>query len=86
MALELLEVSTQGPPGPPGPPGTGGGTDLESLPAASNTPPSEVVVKQGGAWFRATFEQLLVWLGLNNVTVNSQIITVNGANVTVGNS
>ena len=41
----------------------GGGTSLDSLPAASGDLPTDFVVKQGGMWVRATFEQMATWLG-----------------------
>lgn len=81
----VLDVAQQGPPGAQGPVGPAGPEFTpSSLPLATTARPDEVLVRQGGAWFRATFVQLLGWLGLTNVTVNSQAITVGGANTTIG--
>lgn len=61
-------VDLRGPKGDRGASGGGGGFvasgwSPSSLPAADNTVPDEVIVKQNGQWVRATFAQLAGWLG-----------------------
>lgn len=70
-----------------GVPGTGG-TDLDALPLGDGSTPSEIAVKQGGAWVRLTWGQFLGMLPAgapaNAVTLNGDPITVNGSYVTAG--
>ena len=51
----------RGPRGPKGEPGTGegGGTDLNSLPQALDQPPEEVVIRQGGDWYRIPWDDFI---------------------------
>lgn len=74
--------------------GGGGGSaapavfDPDTLPTAASGLPTEFVVKQGGAWVRATYEQMRGWfptgaLPDGTTTVNGEAVAVNGEFVTV---
>lgn len=73
--------------------GGGGGTmpnpwNPDDLPEADNDIPEQFIVRQNGEWKRATYEQMLSWLGGGSlppgtVTVNGGPVTVNGDYVTV---
>lgn len=67
-------------------PSIGSSFNPNSLPAADDTEPSELIVKQNGVWVRASFEQLRTWLGSgvqeNAVRVNGEVVTVNNEVVT----
>ena len=54
-----------------------GGTDLNSLPTADNTVPTEFVVKQNDVWKRATLTQVQTWLG-SVVVVGNAVLAENG--------
>lgn len=57
------------------------------LASASDSPtPTEMLVKQGGVWVRASLGQVQSWLGtapVGGVTVEGVLVTVNGETVTV---
>jgi len=54
-------VDLQGAPGRGG--GGGGGWSPYGLPAATGDVPDEFIVRQSGRWVRATYEQMVSWLG-----------------------
>ena len=87
---------TNGAPGGGGGGGDMGGAverfDLSALPPASSAPPVEFVVRQGDAWVRASFAQMLAWFPGGvlpplvdcQVTVGGKGVTVNGEPVVLG--
>ena len=101
---EYVELrGPKGARGTNGAPGGGGGgdaraptappLDLDALPPASSAPPVEFVVRQGDAWVRASFAQMLGWLQCCkpaeplppcHVTVNGQGVTAGGVEVVIG--
>ena len=66
---------------------TQAGFDPSTLPfSTSSTTPTEIIVKQNNAWVRTSWSTFTSWLGTiatPGVTVNSELITVNGATVYV---
>lgn len=66
---------------------TQAGFDPSTLPfSSSSTLPTEIIVKQNNAWVRTTWSTFTSWLGTiatPGVTVNNELITVNGATVYV---
>lgn len=98
---EYVELrGPKGARGTNGAPGGGGGDmggaverfDLSALPPASSAPPVEFVVRQGDAWVRASFAQMLAWFPGGvlpplvdcQMTVGGKGVTVNGEPVVVG--
>lgn len=100
---EYVELrGPKGARGTNGAPGGGGGgdartptappLDLDALPSASSAPPVEFVVRQGDAWVRASFAQMLAWFPGGvlpplvdcQVTVGGKGVTVSGEPVVVG--
>lgn len=63
--------------------GAGYGFDPSSLPAATFDTPTEFIVKQGDAWVRASYAQMVQWFYPTISTVNGDSVTVNGEFVTV---
>ncbi len=63
----------------------GGGSSWlpDTLPDADESLPEQFVVKQNGAWVRATLAQMQGWLGGGSAAVTSPV-TVNGEPLTVG--
>ena len=57
---------------------SGGGTDFNSLPLATDHRPNFMIVKQGDTWAVATWDQVQAWL-LDGVTVNGELVRINGA-------
>lgn len=73
VSVHVVAAGEQGPPG--------SGFDPDSLPAASLVTPDEIIVKQAGVWGRATWSQLVDWLGAvptpsNQVLVGSDTVMV----------
>lgn len=98
---EYVELrGPKGARGTNGAPGGGGGDmggaverfDLSALPPASSAPPVEFVVRQGDAWVRASFAQMLAWFPGGvlpplvdcQVTVGGQGVTAGGVEVVIG--
>lgn len=92
---EYVELrGPKGARGTNGAPGGGGGDmggaverfDLSALPPASSAPPVEFVVRQGDAWVRASFAQMLGWLQCCKPAepLPPCAVTVNGAGVVAG--
>lgn len=97
---EYVELrGPKGARGTNGAPGGGGGDaraptapplDLDALPSATWSAPTEFIVRQEGAWTRATYAQMQAWfpggggsLPTGAVTVDGAPVLVNGQNVTV---
>lgn len=73
VAVHVVAAGEQGPPG--------SGFNPDSLPAAGLAVPDEIIVKQSGVWGRATWAQLVDWLGTvpaptNQVLVGSDTVVV----------
>lgn len=67
---------------------SGGNFDIDLLPGATSALPEEFIVRQDGAWVRASYAQMAMWLGggglpANVATVAGEAITVGGEFVTV---
>lgn len=85
-------VDLRGPKGATGKNGSSGGYSFSSgfnpdlLALAGAVPPTEFIVKQDGAWVRASLMQVQSWLTgevpVNAVRVNGEVVTVNNEVVT----
>ncbi len=80
LQVHVVAAGEQGPPG-------AAGFDPSGLPAAGLATPDEVIVNQSGVWARATWAQLVDWLGAvpapsNRVLVGTDRILV-GADVVI---
>lgn len=67
----------------------GAGADLSALPFAAIGPhPELIAVRQNGQWVAATWAQIATWLSAGihpaAITVNGEMVTVDGATVTTG--
>ncbi|MDO9438560.1 hypothetical protein [Hydrogenophaga sp.] len=75
-------VDLKGEPGAKGKGKGGGGRfDLSQLPTASDAPPDQFIVLQGSTWVRATYEQMVGWLG-GAVPTGDALVTEDGFTLT----